>query len=134
MGDQNMIGCDEYRALVAGMGKKRKYRNVPTAGADGRTYDSRTEARRAADLKLLRDVGELVCVVPQPRVLLGDLVYVADFLVMDNVGTVWFEDVKGVQTPRFRQVRRLWRKYMHVPLVVLRWTRGAWSREAIEGR
>ncbi len=91
--------------------KKRKYRNVPTI-VDGMRFDSKAEARRYGELKLLRQAGEVLWFVRQvPFHLPGNIRYVADFLIVWSDGRTTVEDVKGVLTRvaanKIKQVRAL---------------------------
>ena len=86
----------------------RKYRNVKTE-VDGITFDSRAEANRYRDLRVLLNVGEIRGFDLQPSFLLpGDVRYRPDFIVCGKDGVVWVEDVKGVETQAFKLKRRLW--------------------------
>ena len=64
-------------------------------------------------------------------------VYVPDFLVLarDDGGELdaRFEDVKGVETARFRLVRKLWPKYGPCDLHILTRKGSGWSAEIISG-
>lgn len=85
-----------------------KYRNVKTV-LDGITFDSKAEARRYSELKLMQRSGELVAVGCQPSfVVAPGIRYIADFIVVDKSGKVWLEDVKGVETQAFRIKRKLY--------------------------
>ena len=110
----------QKRALKAG-GHRNKYGAVRTE-YNGVTYASKAEAARAAALDLLKAGGEVVSIERQPRYALGcpENVYVADFLVRDRHGKVWTEDVKGVETSKFRRDMKLWRVYGPHPLHIIR--------------
>lgn len=85
----------------------RKYRNVKTE-VDGITFDSKAEARRYSELKLLRRADEIRWFSCQPSFLLpGGIRYRPDFIVYDGE-TIWVEDVKGMETQAFKLKRRLW--------------------------
>lgn len=109
-----------------------KYRNRRTEYR-GRTYDSRAEAERAAQLDALKAAGEIRHWEPQPRFRLGDEinVYVADFIVWGNDMVAWIEDCKGVETAKFRRDKLLWAKHGPCQLRVIK--RGG-AVEVIEGR
>ena len=123
--------------------KLHKYRIAPKAERTigGITYASKAESLRAAQLKLLVDSCGWI-VTPQPRFTLGcpENVYIADFLVSDNEGqwfhdcdpavnvTTWVEDVKGIETQKFRHDVKLWRKYGPCPLVILKHKGAGWKR------
>jgi len=86
----------------------RKYRNVKTT-VDGITFDSRAEANRYIELKTLRAAGKISGFDIQPSFVLdGGVRYRPDFIVCDNAGMVWVEDVKGVETQAFKLKRKLW--------------------------
>ena len=90
----------------------RKYRNVPTV-VDGMRFDSKAEARRYGELKLLRHAGEVRWFIRQaPFHLPGGIRYVADFLIAWSDSRITVEDVKGVLTRvsanKIKQVRALY--------------------------
>lgn len=92
---------------------RSKYRNTPTVH-DGVRYDSKIEARRAAELDRMARENLIRFWVPHPRFRLGCPlnVYVADFLVVGPDGHgVWVEDTKGVRTAKFNRDVKLWRAY-----------------------
>lgn len=114
----------------------RKYRNVPTT-YKGRKYHSKAEANRA---EWLDHDWSIVTWTPQPRFTLGcpENVYVADFLVEYRTGRfvsesadarlstivsevlTRVEDVKGVETAKFRHDKKLWESYGPYDLWVIR--------------
>lgn len=100
-----------------------KYRAVRTEH-DGRTYASKAEALRAAELDALKAAGVIRHWEPQPRFRLGcaENVYVADFLVWpaDRSGPVWVEEVKGRDTSKFRRDLKLWARYGPCDLLIYR--------------
>lgn len=78
-----------------------KYNAIKTT-VDGITFDSKAEARRYGELKLLKMAGEIAWFNRQPSFLLpGDIRYRPDFIVADKNG-VWLEDVKGMETQVFK--------------------------------
>jgi hypothetical protein len=91
---------------------KRKYNNVPTV-VDGRRFDSKKEAARYGELKLLQAAGqiaELACQPPFQLVVNGVKVgkYVADFVYLDcTTGELVYEDVKGVRTAVYKLKAKL---------------------------
>lgn len=99
---------------------KNKYRNVPVVYA-GVRYDSKAEARRAGELDLLRDAGEIRFWVRQVTFRLGcpENVYRPDFLVIGSGDDVHAEDVKGSRTAKFNRDVKLWRAYGPCPLHVI---------------
>lgn len=104
-----------------------KYHNRRTT-LDGYTFDSKAEARRYEELKLLVAAGEIRDLEVHPRFELipafyagekggGKLVratyYEADFRYIDNSRAEFvIEDVKGVQTEGFKLKRKMF-MYKH---------------------
>lgn len=90
----------------------RKYRNTPTV-IDGIRFDSKGEARRFQDLKLLERGGVLANVERQVSFRLevnGVLIafYRADFVYTDKtLGRRIVEDFKGVRTDVYRLKKAL---------------------------
>lgn len=90
-----------------------KYGNRKTV-IDGITFDSKKEARRYSELKLLEAAGEIAELELQPTFTLtgrnalkyksGRLVkYKADFRYYDIRKQVWIiEDAKGMPTPAYK--------------------------------
>jgi len=105
-----------------------KYRNRRTE-YDGRMYASIAEANRAAELDLLVQSGEVAFWLPQVKFRFGDIDYVVDFVVAEpyskaslihiNCVVIHAEDIKGVETPRFKMCKKLWSKYGPMPLHVM---------------
>lgn len=95
-----------------------KYKNKKTV-IDGITFDSKREANRYTELKLMEQAGLIKDLVLQPKFLLQDkfkyrgrtyrkIEYLADFSyfsVEDDILIV--EDVKGVKTDVFRLKEKL---------------------------
>lgn len=98
-----------------------KYHNIPTA-IDGIRFDSRKEANRFYQLRLMERAGEISNLrrqveyelIPAQKTPAGRAVrpvkYVADF-VYDDHGKTVVEDVKGVKTREFQLKSKLmlWR-------------------------
>lgn len=77
---------------------KHKFRAKRTE-SDGIKFDSKKEALRYNQLKLLQSSGDVVFFLRQtPFHLSGNVKYVCDFLVFYKDGTVEVEDVKGHRT------------------------------------
>ena len=91
-----------------------KYQNIQTRIGD-KVYDSRKEARRAMELRLMERAGEIEGLEEQKRYMLlpaqdGEkpVYYVADFRYVDNrTGEVVVEDVKGVRTKEYILKRKM---------------------------
>jgi hypothetical protein len=101
--------------------KRSKFGAVPTV-VDGIRFDSKKEARRYQELKMLERAGEIRHLSIQPRYELrvgthdvGS--YVGDFRyeehvnqITPNLAPVWMcvvEDCKGVRTPVYRLKKKL---------------------------
>lgn len=93
-----------------------KYRNKPVT-IDGIRFDSKREANRYCELKLLHQAGEIHKLRTHPRYTLLEpfevkgvkyrgIVYEADFSYTEN-GVQVVEDVKGVKTQVFRIKEKL---------------------------
>jgi len=90
-----------------------KYRAIKTT-IDGITFDSKKEAIRYQELKLLErcnkitDLKRQVPFVLIPKNTNGSAVkYIADFTYKRKSGIEVVEDVKGVKTPVYRLKKRL---------------------------
>lgn len=98
-----------------------KYHNQKTI-VDGITFDSKAEARRYCELKMLKAAAKIQWFWPQPSfVLPGGIRYRPDFIVRGSDGQIWVEDVKGVETKEFKLKRKLWDEfYPGLPLKILK--------------
>lgn len=126
-----------------------KFRVAPKADRtfNGKVYASKAEAQRARELKVWCET-EGTTVTPQPRFHLGcpENTYVADFHCRTAPGdtallvtfdgkehrlTEWVEDVKGVETAKFKRDVKLWRAYGPCVLVILKRRGNTWKREYV---
>jgi Protein of unknown function (DUF1064) len=95
-----------------------KYKSIRTT-VGGITFDSKSEARRYSELRLLEREGQISDLELQPSFILAPSVrfsdskrtkpalkYIADFEYMEK-GVKIIEDVKGMQTPVFKIKRHL---------------------------
>ena len=87
-----------------------KFGNVKTE-VDGVLFDSKKEARRYVELKLMVRAGLIRDLECQPKfpICVNNVTvskYIADFQYIENGQTI-VEDVKGVQTPIFRLKAKL---------------------------
>lgn len=110
---------------------KNKYRNKKTV-IDGITFDSKAEARRYAELKLLERAGEIKDLELQPKYRLLDgfkkngktyrpIDYIADFKYVDREGKTIVEDVKGKETEVFKIKQKLFEmKYPGLELKIVK--------------
>lgn len=102
------------------MSVTNKYRNIKTV-VDGIKFDSKAEARRYSELKLLEKAGEINKLELQPRFDIkvnGTKIctYVADFAYEEDKTDGYFgftvsnkrvEDVKGIKTPVYNLKKKL---------------------------
>lgn len=96
-----------------------KYRAKKTE-IDGIKFDSKKEARRYTELKLLEHNGDIENLTLQPRFLLQEgfrkngktyrkIEYVADFMYQQE-GKLIVEDVKGIKTDVYKLKQKLFEK------------------------
>lgn len=95
-----------------------KYGNIKTE-VDGIKFDSKKEANRYQELKLLKSIGKIENLKLQPRYELQpkyringrnirNLEYKADFEYIDKkTGEIITEDVKGMKTPVYKIKKKL---------------------------
>ena len=90
-----------------------KYYNIKTTTSDGITHDSRKEANRWCELKLLERAGKIRLLQRQVKFELipkqdgeREVTYVADFTYIENDKFV-VEDVKGKRTKEYIIKRKL---------------------------
>lgn len=86
----------------------------------GKCYDSKAEMVYATYMAECLACGEVIEVIEQPRLWLGvpENVYVPDFLVIAPHES-YCVDVKGVETPQFKKVKKLWAAYGRLPLKIV---------------
>jgi hypothetical protein len=97
-----------------------KYSNIKTKTSDGIEFDSKAEARRWIELKLLERAGEIKDLQRQVKYILiptqkegkkvieRECSYVADFVYTDvKTGKTVVEDTKGVKTKEYIIKRKL---------------------------
>lgn len=92
------------------------------AVVDGIKFDSKREANRYCELKLLEKANEIRNLELQPRFLLQDkfkdkqgkthrkIEYIADFMYIDKEGRNVVEDVKGVLTDVYKIKKKMFLK------------------------
>lgn len=106
----------QIEAKMAAAKTGAKYRNRHTTGADGVTYDSAAEARRAAELEMLRRAGRVAKVERQVEYRLPcGVAYRADFVVTLADDARRIEDVKGFQTAVFKMKRKMLKRCPCLP-------------------
>jgi len=116
-----VLTIDEYH-------KASKYKNIKTE-VDGIKFDSRKEARRYSELKLLLRAGEIFDLERQIRFQLIEpmringkheraICYVADFRYTDKHGKTFVEDVKGIATDVFKIKYRLMKQVHGIEVLI----------------
>jgi hypothetical protein len=102
---------------------KNKY-SAKKCVIDGYKFDSLAEGEYYQELKLFKMRGDIVEILPQPKVYLttARILYKPDFKIKDKFDRVWYVDVKGMQTPVFRLKAKLWRHYGDAPLRLVKKT------------
>ena len=114
------------------MTQRRQKYNARKTKIDGITFDSKAEARRYRELKLLEKAGEISHLRTQPTFRLIDggrdrdghvirpIDYIGDFSYYE--GRQWIvEDVKGVETQVFKIKYKLFRlKYQDIDFRIVR--------------
>jgi hypothetical protein len=104
-----------------------KYRNVKTL-VDGITFDSKKEAKRYSELKILEKAGEISRLRSQPKYLLQPsyqngtkkiraIHYIADFEYNNKYCETIVEDVKGMKTDVYKLKKKLF-EYIYQPLTI----------------
>lgn len=98
--------------------KQNKYGNQKTV-VDGITFDSRKEASRWQELRLLEKAGEITGLVRQVKIelipktkLYRACYYIPDFAYFDKrMGKTVYEDTKGMKTDVYKLKKKLlyWR-------------------------
>ena len=117
-----MSASEAKRLFAKGNVKPSKYRNIKQE-VDGHAFDSKAEARRYSELKLMKQAGEIKGFDLQPSFPLGKKIrYRPDFIVCGKDGTVWVEDVKGMETKEFKLKQKLWEeRYWWMELRVIKY-------------
>ena len=110
---------------------RNKYNNKKVY-VDGIKFDSRGEARRYSELKLLERANEIWNLELQPKFELlptfkkkgithRSINYIADFKYTDKQGNIVVEDFKGVETEVFKIKRKLFEyKYPELTLNIVK--------------
>lgn len=106
------------------MQHSNKYHNIPTV-IDGHSFDSKKEARRYQELRLLEHAGEIRNLQLQPAYRLDvNGVHVCDYradfsYVIAATAANVTEDVKGVVTPVFALKSKLMRAVHGIDIVLV---------------
>jgi hypothetical protein len=124
-----MAEIERQGGLVAKPRRRNKY-GARRTEYGGVVYASKLEARRAEELDQAYYEFR-----SQPSFDLAGVRYVADFAVLDSAtGDAHVEDIKGIITPKFRVVMKLWLRFGPCPLRVLKDSGdGRWITTIIPG-
>lgn len=98
------MSMQEFRNIrsPSKMGNKVTY-------ADGKKFDSKLEASRYGELKLMVKAGLIKSFKRQPSFLFeSGIRYRPDFIVWGLDGICWVEDSKGFETKEFKMKVKLW--------------------------
>jgi hypothetical protein len=88
---------------------------------NGRLYASKGEMRYAQVLDGEARMGLIVEIFNQPTVQLGPVQYRADWAIRRVKDGPWlWIDYKGVETPTFKQIKKLWREYGPGDLLIVK--------------
>lgn len=91
-----------------GASRKHKYNAVSSHCAQGHFHASKGESGRCDTLHLLQKAKEIKGLEIHPTVeIVTGMKYKPDFTYYDH-GKRIFEDFKGVETDRFRIIKKLW--------------------------
>ena len=97
--------------------RRNKYNAVRTE-VDGEMCDSKREAARYRELKLMLAAGEIAGLGFQvPFRLPGGIVYRADFVVFLQNGSYRVEDAKGRRTDVYRMKKKLMKECLGIEIV-----------------
>ncbi len=102
---------------------RNKFNARSVVGRDGERYDSLVEAEYGELLGLQQRAGDIRGYIVHPVVdmMIGvNHKWRLDFKVWNPYGDSWYVDVKGVETPRFRQNLRWWKQLEIAPLIVVK--------------
>lgn len=115
----NYMSREEFIALGEKVDKKRKYRSKKTE-IDGIIFDSKREAKRYTELRMLEEAGEIkdiqrqvsYTLIPSQKDENGKVIerackYVADFVYETKDGQTVVEDTKGIRTTAYIIKRKL---------------------------
>ena len=107
-------------ATLAGQ-KRRKYRNCPTEYS-GRQYQSKLEAKHAAELDLLKRSGQIRGWLPQVSLPIAGTKrrMIVDFLVVRSDGTLELHDTKGIVTKDWALKRELIETALGIPVTIVK--------------
>ncbi len=130
------IETADAREWAAMMKKSHKYR---VAQREQRTYNgviyhSKAETIYAAQADLLLRAGEIRNWKRQVTFQLGpDFKTTVDFVITERHGK-YVVEVKGFETPDFKRVKRLWRKYGPMDMQIMKRVGNRWQVSVLHGK
>jgi hypothetical protein len=98
------------------MQKHRKYGNIKTL-VDGIKFDSKKEAKRYGDLKLMEKAGEISVLRLQVTFNLSVCKYKADFVYYDKTNHLIVEDCKGMKTPVYNLKKKMMKHELGIEIL-----------------
>lgn len=120
------------------MRRKTKYNNKKVI-VDGIEFDSKTESDFYLHLKELKEKGEIKDFELQPPFTLQEgfrykgrwihpIKYIADFRVVNNDGTTYVVDIKGMETADFKIKKKIYMKKFPEELKLITFSKidGGW--------
>jgi len=114
----------QNKGMVAGtafvLSRETKYRNKKTF-SEGHEFDSKREANRYNELRLLQHAGEISDLEIQKKfeIKINDQVvcnYISDFCYKEN-GVIKVEDAKGFRTPTYKLKKRLVKAVLNIDIL-----------------
>lgn len=123
---------EQYWQYLEKFNKKKNKYNARKVVVDGITFDSQKEAQFYCQLKLLKQAGEIRDFGIQEKFELlpsfekngckyKPIIYIADFVIVNNDGTTEVVDIKGVETQVFKIKKKLFEyKYPDLTLKVIK--------------
>lgn len=113
---KNQITAKEYQDMINKPSKKSKFGNVRVETEDG-NFDSKREAKRFKELKLLEKANEITALSRQVRFNLQGVVYVADFVYFNIKERQWIiEDSKGAKTQVYLNKKKLMKNILGIEI------------------
>ncbi|MCZ6654838.1 MAG: DUF1064 domain-containing protein [Planctomycetota bacterium] len=116
--------------------KPHKYRVSPKEQRtyNGDVYHSKAEAIYAAQLDLLLRSGDIRGWERQVKFQLGpDNKTIVDFLVTEW-HDVYVVEIKGMETPEFKRVKKLWVKYAEIDMQIMKRFGNRWQVSVLHGK
>lgn len=114
---QEFMQTGKLPARMVPRPKQSKYHNQKTT-IDGKTFDSKREGNRYAELRLMETAKEVTRFFEQvPFTLPGGIDYIADFVILWPDGHYTVEDVKGMRTDVYKIKKKLMKATYGIDIV-----------------